>query len=280
MMLRNFANDDGKLWFWRREFDKGDVRISSTQNLFVEKDLYTVVQEDGSKDVDLETFLAKLEGDGARFIAYVSDVVRNNALPALDDSAWKFWHHFLYFHLKRTPGFIAGMANPMNWPETINDTVEQIKATRISVGQYTNEPGLEKRISKNVVVMAQSKPPNPKVIAAFDQLGLVIYRIIDPKKSFIVGDVPGAAAQFRLPNNEMSRPTMFLPLAWDISIGQSTERRKVEVVDVDRDQVRRMNEASTGRSTIIAGRSEALIKSLSCGVIYEGMLPVVDQIDS
>lgn len=38
MMLRHFTDAEGRLWFWRREFEKGDIRFTSTQNLFVQKD--------------------------------------------------------------------------------------------------------------------------------------------------------------------------------------------------------------------------------------------------
>src|SRR3546814_4603961 len=65
MMLRHFADDDGRLWFWRRDFPEGEARNTSTANLFVEKDLYTYVRGDGSKDTALEEFFAQMEGDGA-----------------------------------------------------------------------------------------------------------------------------------------------------------------------------------------------------------------------
>ena len=42
MMLRHFADDDGQLRFWRRDFAEGDVRETTTQSLFVEKELYTL----------------------------------------------------------------------------------------------------------------------------------------------------------------------------------------------------------------------------------------------
>ncbi len=39
MMLRHFADDDGQLWFWRRDFAEDDIRKTATKHLFVEHDL-------------------------------------------------------------------------------------------------------------------------------------------------------------------------------------------------------------------------------------------------
>ena len=90
MMLRHFAAADGQLWFWRRDFAEGEVRKASTQNLFVEKDLYTLIEKDGAKDVALETFFSKLEGIGARFIEDLATIVREGSTPTLDAVAWNF----------------------------------------------------------------------------------------------------------------------------------------------------------------------------------------------
>lgn len=270
MMLRHFADADGQLWFWRRDFGEGDVRKTTTQNLFVEKDLYTLVHPDGARDVALEKFFAELEGVGAKFINRLTDIVRRGGAPALDNSAWDFWNHFFYYHLKRTPGAIAVFAAQMGFEDKIKGTVEKIRAIRRESGRDPNEPGLEEQLARNAVIVAQAAKPSTEVLAAFDQLGLAIYRIVDPSRSFIVGDVPGAMARFRLPEGGMSRETLFLPLTWDIAVGQLASSRRVEVVTIDRDQVRRMNEASTARSMMIAGRSEALIESLAHRVVYTG----------
>src|SRR3546814_8442109 len=91
MMLRHFADDDGRLWFWRRDFPEGEARNTSTANLFVEKDLYTYVRGDGSKDTALEEFFAQMEGDGAVFINSLAWIVRAGEVPVLTDTAWDFW---------------------------------------------------------------------------------------------------------------------------------------------------------------------------------------------
>ena len=108
MMLRHFADDDGQLWFWRRDLEPGDTRKTSTQNLFVEKDLYTFVQHNGEKDVALENFFAKMEGGGSTFINNLATIVRDGEIPELDASAWEFWNNFFYFQAQAYAGSDCG----------------------------------------------------------------------------------------------------------------------------------------------------------------------------
>ena len=278
MMLRHFADNDEQLWFWRRDFVKGDVRKTSTQNLFVEKDLYTFTDANGTKDVALETFFSCLESAGAKFINQLADIVRNEETPKLDDSAWEFWGQFFYYHLKRTPGQIEFFAKQMNFDQMIDNTYQKIKEVRSITGGDAEEQGLKDKIRKNVIVGAQRAAPSNEVLALFKTLGLAIYKVADPAKSFVVGDVPGATAKFRTLNRSWSHPTLFLPLTWDIAVGPLTSGRKVEIIEVGRDQVRLMNIATTKRSCIIAGRSSALINSLSADAPYLGVEPIEDPI--
>ena len=48
MILRNFTNVDGGLFFWRRNFAPGEVKSTWTDNLFVESDLYTLIDGAGA----------------------------------------------------------------------------------------------------------------------------------------------------------------------------------------------------------------------------------------
>lgn len=276
MMLRHFADDDGQLWFWRRDFAEGDVRKTTTQNLFVEKDLYTLIQNDGIKDVALETFFSSLEGAGAAFINQLAAIIRAGETPKLDENAWRLWGQFFYYHLKRTPAAIAFFADQMNFDTKIEKTFEEVRAIRAETGGDPDEPGLKDRIRKNAIVTAPRAPPSQEVLAAFEKMGLAVYRNSNPSKSFIVSDAPGATAKFRMPNGDWSHPTLFLPLTWDIAVGQLHGAKRVEVIAVDRDQVRRMNHATTARSTVIAGRAEALVSSLSRSVIYRGVEALED----
>lgn len=271
MVLRHFADTDGDLWFWRRDFKPGDIRKATTQNLFVQKDLYTQVHSDGTKDVGLEKFFAYLEGTGADFIRQLSAIVRRGLVPKLDDGAWDFWHHFFYYQIKRTPGYFKALAERAGFRESVRAGVEKLKEIEAAEGRFDGHESLESRIYKNAAVIAQGSAPTAEVLSVFNKLGLAIYRITDPAKSFIVADVPGAAARIGQPEDTVSGAAIFIPLTDDIAIGHLARPKAIEVFIVDREQVRRMNVASASRSTVIAGRSSALLASLSRSVPYVGV---------
>ncbi|PNU03246.1 DUF4238 domain-containing protein [Novosphingobium guangzhouense] len=271
MILRHFADADESLWFWRREMEATPPITISTKNLFVQKDLYTFVHADGTKDVALEKFFSKLEGVGGPFITRLAAIVRDGKTPDLDAGAWSFWDQFFYYQLKRAPGAIAAYTEQMGFAAKVDTAVAQIRDIYVEDGSDPNEPGLAERVRKNAIVLAQRAAPSPDVLAAFKALGLAIYRITDPTKSFIIGDVPGAMARFRHPDNSLSRPTLFLPITWDIALGQTVKPKGVEVIRVDREQIRRMNVATAARSQVIAGKSGTLLRSLATGVAYAGV---------
>lgn len=271
MILRHFADGDENIWFWRRDFKAYDPIKTAPKNIFVKKDLYTLTHPDGTKDVALEKFFSSLEGVGAPFIDNLARLVRAGKTPDLDLGAWNFWHHFFYYHLKRAPGAIAAYGKEMGLQARLDKTVARIRDLRARDGGNPDEPGLAEQVRQNAIVVAQRAPPSQAVLDAFNVLGLAIYRITDPSKSFIIGDVPGALARFPLADGTMSRPTLFLPITWDLALGQTTNPRRVEVIEVDREQARRMNVATTARSSVIAGRSDVLLRSLAAGVAYAGV---------
>ena len=274
MMLRHFADADGQLWFWRRDFAKGKVRTNATRNLFVVRDLYTLIHPDGTEDIALENFFADMEGTGAKFINDLASIVRDGDTLKLDEGAWQFWDHFFYYQLKRTPGAITAFAKQFNFDAKITEAVEEIRAARAETGRDPDEVELADRIAKNAIILAQAARPSKEVLAQFAQMGLAIYRITDCARSFIIGDVPGAMARFSQPSVGWTHKTLFLPLTWDIAVGQLARPRAVEIIEVDMAQIRRMNEASAARSTVIAGRSKALVESLYRKIGFVGVEPI------
>jgi hypothetical protein len=83
MILRNFANGDGGLHFWRRGFTVGDVKVTTPENLFLEEDLYTVIGDEGERDVALEQAFSKLESAGAHFLGQLLSIVRAGKTPRM-----------------------------------------------------------------------------------------------------------------------------------------------------------------------------------------------------
>lgn len=273
MILKNFQLPGEKLHFWRRGFEPGDVKRIATDKLFVEKDLYTVLGDDGERNVALERFFAQQESAAADLIGQLLAAVRGGSIPRLDEGAWKLWHHFMYYSVKRTPGYMGAMVVKSGFQAQMHQAVAELKAKELSVGRSDGHDELEARLIKNAMVIAQGLKPSDEVMAMFGELGMVIYRVTDPAKSLVVGDVPGAMAVI-VPDDSESGKSLFIPLAHDLAVGYLRRPRTVHITTLDKSQIRRMNEATTARSRVIAGVSPQLLASLSRSVRYTGPVSI------
>lgn len=270
-ILRNFTDLSGQLWFARHDWKSADVRKTSPSEIFAQNDLNTWVHNDGTKDVSLENFFADMDGFAAGFIKEFANIIRNDGIPSLDEAAWNFWRNFWFYLIKKSPGYIDFFLERSKIRETLDEglrTISTQSLDRISDGQM--EANLD-RIVKNVVVEAMAEPASPRLQKFQETLGIVVFRIIDSRCCFVVGDVLGASAKIGGEITSISGENLFLPLSHDIALGLLLDSVEVKVVTVGRDQVRDMNAATTRRSKMIAGRSPALINSLMRSETYRGV---------
>ncbi|MBN9306923.1 MULTISPECIES: DUF4238 domain-containing protein [unclassified Devosia] len=255
MVQRNFVNEDGGLYFWRREFAVGEVRSTTPANLFVEDNLYSMVDGAGVRDAEIEVGFSRLESVAAPFIDKLLRVVRHGMIPILDEGSWDFWHHYNYYAQKRVSA----------WHErflTQDDLFMVMKsiATKEQWAEHermwaeNREEAL--RVMRNSRIAAQVDPPPEDLLAELHTRGLVIY-VAPSRTSFILGDDVGASAQISTDR------VNFMPIACDMAVGYSADKKSVRVERLTASGVRRMNEAMTKKSYLIAGRSRAQIASLS-----------------
>ncbi|RVD67160.1 hypothetical protein EN751_38275 [Mesorhizobium sp. M4A.F.Ca.ET.029.04.2.1] len=98
-----------------------------------------------------------------------------------------------------------------------------------------------------------------------ERRGIAILRIVQPKKSFIVGSRP--VVKLTAPNRtDLNDPTveMWLPIASDVAVGAGQGDGKISLHDtVDERPVRQLNIAIAGQSGTIAAGSAALVKSIA-----------------
>jgi len=261
MVQRNFVNESGGLFFWRRGMAIGEVRCTKPSNLFVEDNLYTIVDKEGKRDHSVELWFARLEAMAAPFIQQFIKIVRHGLTPIMDPAHWDLWHIYNYHAQKRTVAWHARFL-------TREDLLAVMQA--ISTEEQWNDhlkawgadPENTLREMNNARIASQADQMPEDMLEEFRGKGLAIY-VAPPRSSFILGDdmsanvmissLRGAAAAHRV---------QFMPIAPDVAVGYC-DTRGVFVDHVEAKDVRRMNEAMAKQSYLIAGRSEAQIASLS-----------------
>jgi hypothetical protein len=82
--------------------------------------------------------------------------------------------------------------------------------------------------------------------------------------AFILGDHPTAMAKVGPADKEAPGGKIsFMPIASDVALGYHSRAKAVHLERLTRSQLRTMNEAMAKQSVMIAGRSHALVASLS-----------------
>lgn len=261
MVQRNFVNSSGGLFFWRRGLPIGEVRSTKPSNLFVEDNLYTIVDKEGKRDHSVELWFARLEALAAPFIQQFIKIVRHGLTPIMDPAHWDLWHIYNYHAQKRTVAWHTRFLTREDLFAVmqISSTEEQWNA---HLKAWEADPENTLREMNNARIVSQADPMPDDMLEEFRGKGLVIY-VAPPRSSFILGDDMSANALISsLRGEAAAHRAEFMPIAPDVAVGYC-DTRGVFVDHIDSKDVRQMNEAMAMQSYLIAGRSEAQIASLS-----------------
>lgn len=271
MILRNFADDRGQLWFWRREFPRGVVKRAAAENLFVETDLYSIVREDGSVDAGLEDELAAMESVGADFMRQLLGIVRRGQVPRLDEGSWDFWRRFIYVHMKRSPAYLERVAARLGTWESVTEKLATVASEGGPDGDRAtallSDPAALRKYVNNLRPLVAGRAPSDDVEAALKNRGISVFRA-PPRKSFIVGEIGFARAKVTS-KHAVTGSLTFVPIAPDVALGFSVQPDQVGVGVIEALDLRLMNEAMAAQSRLIASSSERLLRSLSKAVSYQ-----------
>ena len=262
MILRNFLNDTGGLYFWRRGFPIGQTRSTTPENLFLEDDLYTVVGDAGERDASLEHGFSKLEAAGAHFLRQLLDIVRAGKKPRMGEEVWEFLQLFRYYSEKRSAAWHSRFLSNEAFNAVLNQVANEPRWTDADRACMADPRDVD-RIKRNSRIAAQATGPTEELLEAMRSRGLAIY-VAPQSAAFVLGDHPTAMAKFGLATEEaVVGKISFMPIASDVALGYYSRSRVVHLELLTRPQLRTMNEAMTRQSVMIAGRSRALVASLS-----------------
>jgi hypothetical protein len=268
LLLRRFADQNGKLYFFSKRFpDKGVLR-TTPENLFHERHLYTATDKEGIEDLTLESFYAEIESRADRVIEKIVISARNRDKPHLTREEREIWDDFLYFQWKRVPDLHENFTADENFLPLLTREKEKLRARRRLTPDEERkfeDPAWIERMKQNAKVRSLALSSS-QVRAILRGKGLVLAITRKLTKSFVLGSFPVVKLTF--PGREhLADPSVevWLPVAHDVIVGPApippSEERLVEIHE-DR-HIRAINVAVFEQSTTIAGRSQSLIESLS-----------------
>lgn len=272
MLLRRFETTNGKIFYYNRRFKKKKILETTPENIFLQNNLHTVIQRDGSKDLSLEINLSEMESAASDIISKIINNARDGYAVKLNQTEKEIWDAFFFTQWKRTPDFHEKIY--------IDDEIdlwleEWRKEHETSEGPLTPEQERDynnqlwrKRIRQNLKIEALAGD-NPSVQKILRQKGLGIMRINKANKSFVMGSFP-VIKLAHSNRSHISDPTveMWLPIAPDIAISPAPCRPEETIlVEVNDDScIRAINSNIYKQSSAIAARSDKLIASLIGGI--------------
>ena len=283
MLLRNFCHQ-GKLWVGDRTSHK--TYPCTPENVFVRKDLNTRhLLESVSRDYEddgwpgyigmsdeYEDILAAIESDAAPVIQRIIEQARCRECPKLSKDQSQNWKRFLFAIARRTPESQDRVLS--NKDRDIFYEAAKIRADEENYHLPDRETlYLDDRIltlkklvesNANAKFAAGTHPRTQQIEREFsNQTGLFVGVIRMPSKGFIVGSHGLAIVKPNGRNDPVAGS--WLPIAHDVVVKPTLfpDREFLLPLDHKRDQIiRRINQASAAESRFIAGRSEALVRSL------------------
>lgn len=262
---RRFTNGDGKLFLYSHERRARGVYTSRPEDAFVQRDLNTVEEKDGSKNVELELWYSWFEGLIAPIVERIVSRARARKEPQLTADERNAWDNFVYHQQKRAPDTFKRLGLLDEFRENLAARIDEYHGSVRPLGEAERGNLMREDTIKAMIQRASVTARGRGGGEALDALasrGIGVCVIGPPGKSFILGDHP----QSRMGPNGDLRDTstdLWMPIAPDVAVSPWGKAGTEHLLVANGDAVRRINRVIFQQSNLVGARAEALLKSLA-----------------
>ncbi len=236
MVLEGFTDCNGRLYSFNKKHPEAGIVNTKPENLLLQKHIYTQIGDRNEKNCDVEKDLASLESDTAPIIKKIICAARAGKYPELTLPERETWDKFVFSQALRVPDVLDSSFQKMFGESVSERDKKNVKARGVRA-VWETEDGLN-------------------VLKTLEDKKLAIAVITNPKKSLIIGSNP-VLKYYPL---EDSRSGYGLPISHDVVVAHYLSR---ELFILNDEQIRSLNKDMFRQSSVIAGCSCRLIKSLS-----------------
>lgn len=271
MLLRNFCDDEGGLWVGDQM--RGNCYRSKPRKVFVEKNLYTShVWNDRTDSYEHEHALSRVESGAKAAISSVIQQAREGFSPRLDPELDRKLKEFVLAMARRTPESQERIfrASGRTFEETF-DSVAKYHLRRAGFGVPDRD--FIDRNPEALKIKQRMKANHSANFAAGK------HEILQKDSECFVRETGWGAALICMPNRSFvigshgltvvgegdSLVCSWLPVAHDVAIWMTSFPDRRFKLNLDRRKepaIRALNTMTAAQSSMIAGRSEALVRSL------------------
>ncbi|MEH6478457.1 MAG: DUF4238 domain-containing protein [Sneathiella sp.] len=258
-ILKGFRNSRGELYIFDKRSPENYVKQRSIEKAFMKFNLNSFRNEDGIWNDDLERKYSMLEDAAAPIVKKIITQATIGKKPDLTKDERDIWDEFIYRQQLRSPEFFK----QLGYEQKIKDDV----ARAIKELEKENKPPTDKEKSdvqdnpeqflQMIRVITRSNDGG-EAITALAKFGVGIAIIKLSNKSFIVGD------HFPLFTGPATSPEPWIPISSKVAIRPAFgPARSEHLVELDRQQICRINETVFRNSNIVGGPSKELVQSLA-----------------
>lgn len=267
MVLNGFTDEDEWLHWCRVDEKPTVVRRARPTELFYKKHLYSTISEVGVKDAVMERQLSVLESEAAEVVQQIIFKARAGKPATLSGAQKRVWYLFFLLQWRRTPEAQRAAISDTDLLQMLDETLDEARdlfpKRHVEIDALATSEA-KARILRNVRIDSL-KGLSGNVIGVLEQRGIGILHIPKRDRSFIVGSRP--IVRFTPEGHtHLSDPAveMWLPIASDVAAGVGLGNGGISLHLLTDDRpVRQLNCAIANQSSIIAGCSSALVRSLA-----------------
>lgn len=267
MLSKHFANQEGKLYVYDKSHPEKGVQKWGPKDTFVRRHLYSQEEEDGTRDVSVETeFLEPQESEASPVIKKIISAARMEIVPELSAKEKRAFVTFFYYQLIRLPAVRNNFVGEVS--EVLTSYLEA--ESRVRPLNYYEQALLvegdarERHLKNASVNTLRSSPVGKETIDEIVKGSLCVAAIKRPKpnRSFIISDYPYIRLADRdLLYHDNRKIEIWLPLASDVAVALTPGRFNKLWVMNDRKR-EALNQSLFSQSKVIAGCSYGLIESI------------------
>ncbi len=255
MLLRNFTDKEGKLYFFDRRFEEKRILKTTPDALYRERDLYVVRDEHGNMDGSAEDLFAEFEREAAPVFDKIITAVRCVKEPVLTPLERHVLDRYVYFQWARVPDTTGPI---------LDHTLSRLSLEDPEISDLSPRELAEfgKGVNVESLVGVVTKPGG-WILSYLLSKSLAFVLIRRKNKSFVIGSNPVLQV---FPERSGNEPKPFLamwfPIAYDVAVAYGEGEEGLMEFTENR-ELRRFNENVFKQSRGIAGRSDKLIASLA-----------------
>jgi hypothetical protein len=264
MLLRRFTNADGQLHVYRKVDRK--FWSAAPDGVFLERHLYSSVDEDGVREPELERAYSQLEGDAQQIINKFIEASETGNAPDLSPDEKGIWTLFFYQQMKRVPEMFRKLDAQRNFADRLDDAIAKLEAR---IGRKLTEeelgdlraPGSLARIQQNATLKALADPG--QVVQTLLLTMPLHIEVASSDAPFVITSQP--IARISDGNTQDIRdPSVFLclPIASNVAVRFAATGAPISVRSISDSRVLRINQQLYAQSEMIAAATKVTIDSL------------------